>query len=151
MELHPEGIGRLVTSVRAGADVAIGSKRHVESQVQYPIPRRIQSLAYQLLVRILFRLNVSDTQTGLKVFRGDLLRAVAPTVTSDGFAFDLELLVALHDAGATIVDGPVRLDYSFETTTGISSTIQVLRDTIQLFLRRRRATSTEPAPGRTSA
>lgn len=139
MELHPDGIAGLVERIEAGADVAVGSKRDPQSNVDYPFLRRVQSRVYQQLIRVLFRLDVSDTQTGLKAFRGPLLREVAPKLRSDGFAFDLELLVALNDRGATIVEGPVTLDYSFETTTGVGAVVDVLRDTGRIFLRRRRA------------
>ena len=94
MELHPDGIGPLVELVEAGADVAIGSKRHPDSKVHYPLFRRFQSAVFQQLVRVLFNLNLTDTQTGLKVFRGDLVRPLAAAIKTDGFAFDLELLVS---------------------------------------------------------
>lgn len=136
MELHPDGIARLVEMVREGADVAVGSKSHPESRVNYPWFRRAQSRAYQLLVRALFDLDVTDTQTGLKAFRGELLRRVLPTVVSDGFGYDLELLVALHDEGARIVEGPVQLDYAFSTTTSARAAADVLRDTVRLYVRR---------------
>jgi glycosyltransferase involved in cell wall biosynthesis len=139
MELHPDGIGRLVELVLAGADAAIGSKRHPESKVFYPLFRRIQSRAYQRLVRALFGLELTDTQTGLKAFRASVLREVAGTLTSDGFAFDLELLVGLQEAGATIVEGPVELDYAFNTTTGVRAVLDVLGDTIRIYRQHRRA------------
>jgi glycosyltransferase involved in cell wall biosynthesis len=138
MELHPDGIGQLVAMVQEGADVAVGSKFHPESRVNYPVFRRAQSRAYQLLVRALFDLDVTDTQTGLKAFRGELLRRVLPSVVSDGFGYDLELLVALHDEGARIVEGPVQLDYAFSTTTSARAAADVLRDTVRLYARRRR-------------
>ncbi|HUP85255.1 MAG TPA: glycosyltransferase [Acidimicrobiales bacterium] len=140
MELHPDGIGRLVELVLAGADAAIGSKRHPESKVSYPLFRRIQSRAYQRLVRALFGLELTDTQTGLKAFRASVLREVAASLASDGFAFDLELLVGLKEAGATIVEGPVELDYAFDTTTSLRAVIDVLADTLRIYRRHRRST-----------
>ena len=137
MELHPRGISRLLAMLDAGADVAIGSKRHPESQVHYPRLRRIQSEAYQLLIRRLFGLNVTDTQTGLKAFRAPLLRAALPALTNDGFSFDLELLVQLADAGAVIAEGPISLEYRFQSTTSLSATVDVLRETLRLWHRRR--------------
>jgi glycosyltransferase involved in cell wall biosynthesis len=133
MELHPDGLAALVAMVNAGADAAIGSKRHAESIVSYPRFRRFQSAAYQALIRRLFDLNVTDTQTGIKAFRGDLLRQIAPLTTSNGFAFDLELLVELRAHGAQIVEGPIQLDYGFESTTGVRAVVQVLRETGRIY------------------
>jgi hypothetical protein len=138
MELHPQGIGTLLTLLDVGADVAIGSKRHPDSRVHYPMPRRIQSWAYQALVRRLFGLNVTDTQTGIKAFRGDLIRAVAPNLTNEGFSFDLELLVTLTEQGATIAEGPVMLNYRFASTTGVGAAVDVLRETMRLWHQPRR-------------
>ena len=139
MELHPDGIGRLVELVMDGADAAIGSKRHPESKVLYPLFRRVQSWTYQRLVRLLFGLDLTDTQTGLKAFRAEALHEVTDSLTSDGFALDLELLVSLHEHGATIVEGPVELDYAFETTTGIGAVVDVLRDTFRIYRRHSRS------------
>ena len=144
MELHPDGIGRLVELVLDGADAAIGSKRHPESRVFYPLFRRMQSRAYQGLVRVLFGLQLTDTQTGLKAFRAESLRKVASTLTSDGFAFDLELLVGLKEVDAVIVEGPVELDYAFDTTTGVRAVLDVLGDTFRIYRSHRRR-STRPA------
>jgi glycosyltransferase involved in cell wall biosynthesis len=138
MELHPEGIGRLLGEVEAGADVAVGSKRHPDSRVAYPVFRRIQSVLYQRLIGLLFDLDLSDTQTGLKVFRADALKSASADLTSDGFAFDLELLVALRENGARIVEGPVQLDYQFATTTGVRAVFDVLKDTLRIWWHHRR-------------
>jgi glycosyltransferase involved in cell wall biosynthesis len=138
MELHPDGLRPLLTLVDQGADAAIGSKRHPDSQVYYPLTRRVQSAVYQRLIGVLFDLAVTDTQTGIKVFRGQLLRDSVAHISSDGFAFDLELLVVLRQHGARIAEGPVQLDYRFATTTGIRAVVDVMRDTWRIYRRHRR-------------
>jgi dolichol-phosphate mannosyltransferase len=142
LELHPDGLGPLLELVLDGADVALGSKRHPLSRIRYPLFRRVQSWLYQTLVRVLFDLRVTDTQTGMKVFRGDAVRAVLPTLTSDGFAFDLELLTALHDRGAVFAEGPVKLDYRYASTIGVGAVVRVFLDTFRIYgMRRRRRTA----------
>lgn len=137
MELDPDGVGRLVGIQREGGwDVVVGSKRHPESVVAYPFLRRAQSWTYQQLIRVLFRLDVKDTQTGLKVFRGDLLRQVVPLLAVKRFAFDLELLVVARKLGYTkIVEAPIKLDYRFETTTSPTAAYRALWDTAAIFYR----------------
>jgi glycosyltransferase involved in cell wall biosynthesis len=137
MEIDPSGIARCVTLQREGNwDVVVGSKRHPESKVSYPRFRRLQSWLYQVLIRLLFHLNVSDTQTGLKVFRGDLLRAVIPLLAVKRFAFDLELLVVSRKLGfGRIVEAPVQLSYRFETTTNMAAAFHALWDTAAIFYR----------------
>lgn len=137
MELDPSGIGQFVSIQRAtGCDVVVGSKRHHDSQVSYPALRRFQSWMYQLLIRVLFRLDVKDTQTGLKLFRGNLLHAALPLLAVKRFAFDLELLVVARKLGYTqIVEAPIKLDYRFETTTTPAAAYKALWDTAAIFYR----------------
>jgi glycosyltransferase involved in cell wall biosynthesis len=137
MELHPSGLGRFVQIQRTGGwDVVVGSKRHPESHVSYPKTRRFQSWVYQQLIRVLFRINVKDTQTGLKLFRGDLLRQVVPLLAVKRFAFDLELLVVAHKLGyRRVVEAPIELDYRFETTTNAAAAYRALWDTAAIFYR----------------
>lgn len=153
LELHPDGLAPLLCLVRGDADVALGSKRHPESLVHYPLFRRVQSGLYQWLVRLLFGLRVTDTQTGLKVFRGDLVRAVLPSLTSDGFAIDLELLVALRDHGARFAEGPVQLEYRYASTIGAGDVVTVLLETMRLYAQRlgRRTGPARRAADRASA
>jgi glycosyltransferase involved in cell wall biosynthesis len=47
------------------ADVVIGSKRHPDSKVVYPWIRKVYSWAYQRIVKLLFGLDVTDTQVGM--------------------------------------------------------------------------------------
>ena len=97
-----------------GADVVIGSKRHPESAVSYPPVRRLYSWGYQLLVRLLFRISIRDTQVGVKVFTRETLRDAIPYTTERGFVFDLELLSVAHRVGhRRIVEAPVSIGHQF--------------------------------------
>ena len=137
MEVSPEEIGRMARLLDLySADVVVGSKRHPLSQVRYPWPRRVQSLAYQLLVRALFRVKVRDTQTGLKMFRREVAEKVVDAALVKRFAFDLELLVlARHFGYGRIIEAPVRIDYRFRSTTSPRAVFQVLWDTAAIFYR----------------
>ncbi len=138
LDLHPDGIGRLIELMhQLGADAAIGSKLHPDSNVVYPPFRRFQSTVFRTLSRILFNLDVRDTQTGLKVFRREVLEAVMPEVATEGFTFDLDLLVLAHDAGFSIVEGPVELDFQFSSTTGGRAVVNMLREMLRIAARHR--------------
>jgi glycosyltransferase involved in cell wall biosynthesis len=139
LDLHPERLLTLLELVRVGsADGAVGSKTHPDSSVVYPRFRRFQSWVFRAIVRTWFRLDVSDTQTGIKVFRREVLETVKPMVESDGFALDLELLVFANDHGFRLVEGPVSLDFGFSSTTGARAVLQMLREMWRIAARRRK-------------
>jgi glycosyltransferase involved in cell wall biosynthesis len=139
MELDPRLIGTFLETMAGGSyDVVIGSKRHAESKVSYPLFRRLQSRCYQLLVLLLFRLNVRDTQTGLKLFKRQVLLDSLPLMAVKRFAFDLELLVVARHLGyRRIAEAPVELTYRFESTINPVTVFQILWDTAAIFYRLR--------------
>lgn len=98
-------------------DAIVGSKRHVDSIVSYPLIRRILSRGFQLMTRLLFRVNVADTQVGAKVFRREMLEIVAPLLLIKRYAFDLELLAVGVEFGFDrIEEMPIQLHYRFSGT-----------------------------------
>lgn len=158
LDLDPAAIPRYLAHARSQRlDYAIGSKRHPDSRVEYPRSRRVASWLYQRLVRLLFRLDVRDTQVGLKVFRRELLDDVVPLLLVKRFAFDLELLAVARALGYERGEElPVDLDYRF-SGSGVRS-IAVLRalvDTLAIayrlrvlrYYQRRRAVLPQRAAG----
>ena len=137
MELDPANIKVFIDLMRdSECDAVIGSKRHPGSRVAYPAFRRFQSAIYQLFVRLLFNLDVRDTQTGLKLFRRQVLQEAVPLLAIKRFAFDLELLVVARFLGHTkICEAPITLDYQFESTVNLAAAWNVLWDTAAIFYR----------------
>jgi glycosyltransferase involved in cell wall biosynthesis len=139
MELDPANIKGFIELMERGrCDAVIGSKRHPLSKVDYPKFRRLQSAIYQVLVRVLFNLNVRDTQTGLKLFRRQVLADAVPLLAIKRFAFDLELLVVARQLGyRNVCEAPITLNYQFQSTVNIGSAWRVLWDTAAIFYRLR--------------
>lgn len=131
------------------ADIVVGSKRHPLSQVKYPIVRHVYSFGYQMLNRVLFRLNVRDTQVGAKLFRKEAIKTILPHIKINKFAFDLELLVQARAFGyVNIIESPVRITHRFQSTISTFVVFETLRDTITLFFRTRQQTpKIAPSPG----
>jgi glycosyltransferase involved in cell wall biosynthesis len=140
LDLDPGALAAYVRQAQAhGLDFAIGSKRHPESRVHYPRSRVVASWLFQQLVRLLFRLNVRDTQAGIKVFRREVAEQVLPLLLVKRYAFDIELLAVAHAFGFTRVEElPITLDYQF-TGSGVRSraVLRALVDTAAIFYRLR--------------
>lgn len=139
MELDPANIRSFIELMRRSeCDAVIGSKRHTQSRVSYPPFRRFQSAVYALVVRVLFGLDLRDTQTGLKLFRREVLEQVVPLLAIKRFAFDLELLVVARLLGfQKVCEAPITLDYQFESTVNLGSAARVMWDTAAIFYRLR--------------
>ena len=140
LDLDPASLPEYVAiAERDGLDFAIGSKRHPDSQVSYPGSRRVASWLFQQLVRALFRLDVRDTQVGLKVFRREVAEQVVPLLLVKRYAFDIELLAVARAFGFVRVrELPIRLDYQF-AGSGVKATavLIALTDTVAIFYRLR--------------
>lgn len=121
----------------AEIDAVIGSKRHRDSQVDYPLHRRVLSWAFQLLARSLVQVNVRDTQVGAKVFRREMLDVAVPLLLIKRYAFDLELLAVGVEFGFDrIEEMPIRLHYRFTGTSVDRQAVKrMLIDTIAIAYR----------------
>ncbi|CAN5233356.1 glycosyltransferase family 2 protein [soil metagenome] len=140
MEIDPNSISMLLEHMEwYQADIVVGSKRHPASIVKYSTFRKVLSYGYYYLVRILFGVNVRDTQAGIKVFRKRVLERILPRLVEKKFAGDLEILVAARQLGySRIYEAPIRLDYSFSAVTEaatLKSIYGILYDTIAIFYR----------------
>jgi glycosyltransferase involved in cell wall biosynthesis len=137
-DIDPEGLRPFLALMELySPDIVLGSKRHPLSEVDYPLIRRVLSWMYHALGRVLFRVNVSDTQTGLKLIRRDVLAAVLPRMLEKRYAFDLELLVVARSLGySRVFEAPVRINYRFSSQVDVGAAARILLDTLAIFYRR---------------
>ena len=138
MDLHPAQIETFFDIMRLDdADVVIGSKRHPNSELEYPTHRRVVSAVYFFLIKILFGLPIRDTQTGLKLFKRQVLEKVFPKILVKKFAYDLELLVLAHHFGYKIAEAPVVMKFKRDSwhRIGIKSILDTWLDTMAIWYR----------------
>lgn len=118
------------------ATAVIGSKLHKDSKVDYPLPRRIMSVGYYLLLKLLFHLKIKDTQTGVKLFKANELKRAMEKVTSNGFAYDIEILALITVYGGKINEMPIELVFQRNNGWGrikISDIIEVVKETAHIY------------------
>lgn len=141
MDLNPNGLSMLLEHFEwYNADIIIGSKRHPASRVNYPFKRRLISMLSQIFIRVLFGLNVRDTQVGMKFFKRGVIKDVLPRLLVKQFAFDIEILVvSLHLGYRKIFEAPIELHFNFEKSivsqSLISAILRTLWDTLAIFYR----------------
>lgn len=124
----PPHLRRVLRAVESGWDVAIGNRRLPDSVVERSSPlRRVGTSVVNRLSGAVLLAAPTDTQCGLKGFRGDVARDLFARTTVDGFAFDIEVLHLTERARLSLRELPVTLDES-----GASSTVSIARDVVRL-------------------
>lgn len=118
-----------------GYDMVIGSKGHAASIVEYPRTRRILSWGFAKLVGRLFDLGVRDTQTGLKAFTRPVVDQVVTLVETEGFAFDVELLLLARQHGFSVAEIPIDLRFQGTSTVGWDHIGNILDETFDIYWR----------------
>jgi glycosyltransferase involved in cell wall biosynthesis len=137
LDIHPKQFEALFEVMdKENADVVIGSKRHPQSVLNYPKRRKILSVGYFFIVKVLFGLPLRDTQTGIKIFKAEVLKKVFHRVLIKRYAFDLELLILAHHNRYKISEAPVVVDYKgkFGHIT-FNIIFKMLWDTLAIFYR----------------
>jgi dolichyl-phosphate beta-glucosyltransferase len=117
-------VTRVADALRAGADVAIASRAHPESQMilptrlqGYAYRRHLQSCVFSQLVRWLLPLQQRDTQAGLKGMTSNVVNRILPHLTCNGFGFDCELLTAAQYFGFAVQELPICVRYDDRAST----------------------------------
>jgi dolichol-phosphate mannosyltransferase len=105
----PADLPRLVAAIRAGADLAIGS-RYVPggSTPDWPIVRRFISRAGNIYARMMLGLPIRDATAGFRAFRAEALRALPyREARASGYGFQVEMAWRAHQHGLTITEVPI--------------------------------------------
>lgn len=132
LDLPPEQLPDLLAGM-GDTDVLVGAKRDSMAAGRYPVIRRLLSRLFSLATVGLFRLTVTETQTGLKIFRREVLEKVVPQMRIDGYAYDLEMLVRAQRAGFKLTQTPVELGPGASTASLRAGMLwQMARDTARL-------------------
>ncbi len=151
MELHPKELKIFIGLMALyNADIVIGSKRHPQSKVYYPWYRRFLSALFQKLIHFLFKIDVSDTQVGIKLFKRQVLQDVLPHLEINRYGFDLEILSLANMFGHTeILEAPIRLDYFVQSRRVAKDLIHVINvglsllvDTFKLYFKLKKLRAT---------
>jgi len=104
MQHLPELIG----AIDNGADIATGSRLLPESDIKRTEGREIASRSYNFLVRTILGSRLFDHQCGFKAFNKAKILPILPTIRSNHWFWDTELLVRAQRAGFTVTEFPVR-------------------------------------------
>lgn len=114
------------------ADCVVGSRWLRESVLhqEQTTVRKFFSRGFHLIVQLLFRLNIHDTQCGAKLMRREVIEKIHPNLRIADMAFDVNLLVAIKYAGFRIREVPTE----WTDKAGSKVTSSLFRSSLAMFL-----------------
>lgn len=131
---HPEKLPEYLNMVKNSVDIIIGSKRHPQTIGYISPTRRLLSIAFNNLARLLTGIKVKDTQTGLKIIKKTVVEKLKPYLNSENFTLDLELLLIAQKNNYKITEIPVKININnhFKITEIIKMIKELIKITYKL-------------------
>jgi glycosyltransferase involved in cell wall biosynthesis len=156
-------VGKMIGSLEAGHDVAIGTREGIgSSRKDEPLFRHVMGRTFNLIVRMLSGLQFHDTQCGFKGFRREVAHDLFSRVQLYGenakplkgkarTGFDVEVLYLAVRAGYKIDEIPVRWHYQATSRANLLvDPVRMLSDVLQVRWMAGRGVYDDPQPQDTS-
>lgn len=97
----------LIKGIRDGNDLVIGSRFHPQSKVSRSLVRKLVSLAYQLVLKIILQTKINDAPCGFKAINHKVRQDILPQIKNQQWFFDSELVILAEKKGFRIKEIPV--------------------------------------------
>ncbi len=122
-----------------GTDCALASRIESKSKIVSPQPlyRKIGSKVFSALVRYLLGIpkNIKDTQCGFKMYRAKKAKILFSKSQTQGFMFDIELILLAKKLKYTQKQFPVSWSNDSDTKFKVfSGSLKILKELIQIKL-----------------
>tara|TARA_B110000503_G_scaffold66838_1_gene104857 strand:- start:3110 stop:4681 length:1572 start_codon:yes stop_codon:yes gene_type:complete len=111
-------------AVRGGSSLVIGNRRLPKSRVHLPtqllpslFKRHVFGMLYNRAVRLLFGIQQSDTQCGIKLMTREFATTLFCHLTCHGFSYDVEMFLLAQAQGHKVAAIPVTLMHDHGQST----------------------------------
>jgi len=123
----PEALPELVSALDDGIELVVGSRYVTGGSIpQWAWHRRLLSRGGNIYASTLLGLRVSDSTSGFRVYAGSLLRRIdLEGIRADGYGFQIEMTYRSRQAGAKIIEVPIRFVDRVEGDSKMSTFIVV--------------------------
>ncbi|MFZ5430547.1 MAG: polyprenol monophosphomannose synthase [Bacteroidota bacterium] len=122
---NPDDLERLLSAVRNGADLAIGS-RYISgiNVINWPLGRVLMSWFASVYVRMVTGMSIMDTTAGFKCYRRRVLEAINfDEIRLVGYGFQIEMKFTTFKMGYKIKEVPIIFTDRKEGTSKMSGGI----------------------------
>ncbi len=111
LQHNPHSIPRFLEKIKQGYDIIVGSRYQTQSK-DMPFARKLSNLITTTVLRVLFKVPVTDSQSGYRAFKRRVLETIP--VRDNGFAAETEILIDAQRAGFLISEVPIATSYGEE-------------------------------------
>jgi dolichyl-phosphate beta-glucosyltransferase len=120
---------RLISAIREGADVAIGSRwlERGRQTIKQPLYRRFFGRCFNVVTRMIMQLPFADTQCGFKAFTRQAAQTIFQLQRIERWGFDPEILFIALKRGYVVREVPVTWGHDERTR------ISYLKDGMQML------------------
>ena len=128
-------IERFLKEITNGCDIAIGSRELSDSKrFGEPMLRYFAGRVFNLFVKFVAIRKYQDTQCGFKCFSSEAADKIFPLVRTNGWAFDVEVLLLADRYGFSVSQVPIDWRHGKKSKVDLrSAALQMIRD---IFLTR---------------
>ncbi len=140
---YDDTLGGLQLLKSGACELAHGSRKLPEStierrQVWY---RRILSKVFHwaMILGMGLPRRLTDTQCGFKIYRGDVARTLYGLCTTDGFMFDIEIILRARQQGHRIREFPITWTADPDTRLSVTRTPRTILTELRAIKRALRA------------
>jgi dolichyl-phosphate beta-glucosyltransferase len=132
LSLDPSDVAAAFTRMRASdAEVLVGDR--IVDATHQPKLRRLASLTFRSLAAIAAPTGVRDTQCAMKLFRANVARNVFEPLQTNGFGFDVEVLVRARAIGARVDELPIAWTHTEGSSVNAAAeSYRMMRDVLKV-------------------
>jgi dolichyl-phosphate beta-glucosyltransferase len=132
LSLDPSDVAAAFTRMRASDAQALVGDRIVDASHQ-PKLRRLASLTFRSLAAMAAPTGVRDTQCAMKLFRSSVARSVFEPLQTNGFGFDVEVLVRLRAIGVRVDELPIAWTHTEGSSVNAAAeSYRMMRDVLKV-------------------
>lgn len=101
-------------AIKNDSSMIVGSRLHAGNDESMPFHRRIGNIGLSFISKMLFGIKTKDTQSGLRLFKADVIPKVSE-YTIDRYGFCTEMLWIAVREHVQVDEVPISVTYSEET------------------------------------
>lgn len=124
-----EEFNKLFSLFNKGYSIVIGSrsKKNSKIDIKQNYTRIILGKIFNILVRLIFRLNYSDTQCGFKLYDAKIIKSIVKQCKVDRFCTDVEILYLAKLKNISVIEEGINWNDNKK------SSVKLYRDPINMF------------------